>query len=142
MKIAIKRLNDAYLMEAQNEEGATIRLDTSPAHGATEVAFRPMQLLLAGIGSCSTIDIVDILKKQRQPLQHITVSIEGEREADKVPSLFQTIHLHYKVFGNLEENKVRQAVQLSMEKYCSVAKTLEKTAQITYSFEILPHESL
>lgn len=138
MKITVKRLNDAYLMEAQNEEGASIRLDTSKEHGATEVAFRPMQLLLAGIGSCSMIDIVDILKKQRQSLQHIEVSVEGEREKEKVPSLFETIHLHYVLHGEIEENKAKQAVQLSMEKYCSVAKTLEKTAQITYSFEIKP----
>jgi putative redox protein len=136
MKITVKRLNEAYLMEAQNEDGATIRLDTSPEHGATETAFRPMQLLLAGIGSCSTIDIIDILKKQRQPLEHIEAVVDGEREKDKVPSLYETIHVHYILFGDLDQDKCKIAIELSLSKYCSVAKTLEKTAQITYSFEV------
>ncbi len=136
MQIHIKRLNDAYLMQAQNEAGAVIRLDTAPEHGATETAFRPMQLLLAGIGSCSTIDIIDIMKKQRQELKGIEVTIDGEREKDKVPSLFTTIHLHYTLLGNIDEAKAKIAIDLSLEKYCSVAKTLEKTAVITHSFEI------
>jgi len=138
MRIQIKRLNDAYLMQAQNEEGAIIRLDTAPSHGATEVAFRPMQLLLAGVGSCSTIDIIDILKKQRQTVQDIEVSVDGEREKDKTPSLFATIHIHYTLYGNVDETKAKNAIALSLEKYCSVAKTLEKTAVITHSFEIKP----
>lgn len=138
MRISIKRLNNAYLMQAQNEEGAIIRLDTSPEHGATEVVFRPMQLLLAGIGSCSTIDIIDILKKQRQHLQDIGVSVDGEREKGKEPSLFTTVHLHYTLYGDIDEAKANTAIELSVNKYCSVAKTLEKTATITYSFEVKP----
>jgi putative redox protein len=138
MKITVKRLNEAYLMEAHNEEGATIRLDTSKEHGATEVAFRPMQLLLAGIGSCSMIDIVDIMKKQRQQLKHIEASIDGEREKDKTPSLWETVHVHYTLYGDLDHAKTESAIVLSLEKYCSVAQTVGKTARITHSFEIRP----
>jgi putative redox protein len=95
-----------------------------------------MQLLLAAIGGCSTIDIVSILQKQRQPLEDISITVDGEREPNVEPSLFQTIHVHYVLKGDLDEEKVRRAVDLSMQKYCSVAKTLEKTAHITYDFEI------
>lgn len=96
-----------------------------------------MQLLLAGLGGCSTIDIVGILKKQRQELEDIRVTVDGEREPNVEPSLFQDIHVHFTLTGNLDEDKVRKAVDLSMEKYCSVAKTLEKTARITYDFKIV-----
>jgi len=136
MQIEIQRLNDAFWMEAKNEAGNTISIDSSLEAGGSNLGFRPMQLLLAGIGSCSAIDIIDILKKQRQDLTDIKVQVDGEREKDKVPALWETIHVHYILKGNLEDEKVKKAVDLSMNKYCSVAKTLEKSANITYSYEI------
>jgi putative redox protein len=136
MQIEIQRLNDAFWMEAKNEAGNTISIDSSLETGGSNLGFRPMQLLLAGIGSCSAIDIIDILKKQRQDLTDIKVQVDGEREKDKVPALWETIHVHYILKGNLEDEKVKKAVDLSMTKYCSVAKTLEKSANITYSYEI------
>ncbi len=86
--------------------------------------------------ACSTIDIISILKKQRQPLEDIKISITGERE-DAVPSPFVSAHIHFKLFGKLEPDKVQKAVSLSVDKYCSVAKTIEKTTKITHSFEII-----
>ncbi|MCU0354310.1 MAG: OsmC family protein [Cytophagales bacterium] len=136
MKIELKRKNQAVHLEAVNEDGASIHIDGSPAVGGENKGFRPMQLLLAAIGGCSTIDIVSILQKQRQPLEDISITVDGEREPNVEPSLFQTIHVHYVLKGDLDEEKVRRAVDLSMQKYCSVAKTLEKTAHITYDFEI------
>jgi putative redox protein len=112
-------------------------MDGSPAVGGENKGFRPMQMLLAALGGCSTIDIVSILKKQRQPVDDIAITVEGEREPGVEPSLFRDIRVHFTLKGNLDEDKVRKAVELSMEKYCSVAKTLEKTAAITYSFSVL-----
>jgi len=137
MKIQIERLNDAVHLRATNEEGASLEMDGSPAVGGEDKGFRPMQMLLAALGGCSTIDIVSILKKQRQPVDDIAITVEGEREPSVEPSLFRDIHVHFTLTGNLDEDKVRKAVDLSMEKYCSVAKTLEKTATITYSFSVL-----
>ncbi len=136
MKIQIERLNDAVHLRATNEEGASLEMDGSPAVGGEDKGFRPMQMLLAALGGCSTIDIVSILKKQRQPVDDIAITVEGEREPGVEPSLFRDIHVHFALKGNLDEDKVRKAVDLSMEKYCSVAKTLEKTATITYSFSV------
>jgi putative redox protein len=136
MKIELNRKNDAFHLEAVNESGNTIQMDGSPAIGGNNLGFRPMQLLLAALGGCSTIDIVSILRKQKQPLEDIKIVVDGEREPNVEPSLFQDIHVHYTLKGKLDEDKVKKAVDLSMQKYCSVAKTLESTAKITYSFTI------
>jgi putative redox protein len=136
MKISIQRLAAPYLMEASNEAGHTLLMD-SGADGNPAQAMTPMQLLLAGIGGCSTVDIVLILQKQRQNVADIQVQVQGERAKDQTPAVFTDIQLHYTLIGdNLEEEKVRRAIDLSIEKYCSVAKMLEKTANISYSFEI------
>ncbi len=137
MKIDLQRKNKVVHLEAINEDGATVQIDGSPAVGGENKGFRPMQLLLAALGGCSTIDIVSILKKQRQEIEDIRIVVNGEREPNVEPSLFQDIHIHFALTGNLDEDKVRKAVDLSMQKYCSVAKTLEKTARITYDFEII-----
>ena len=123
-------------LKAFNEEGASIDIDGAPAIGGENKGLRPMQLLLAGIGSCSTMDIVSILNKQKQQLDDIEVIIDGEREKDKTPSLFETIHVHFILTGNLDKNKVKRAIDLSANTYCSVSRILEKTAHITYSHEI------
>jgi putative redox protein len=95
-----------------------------------------MQMLLAALGGCSTIDIVNILTKQKQHVADIRITIDGEREPNVEPSLFRDIHVHFALKGDLSEEKVKRAVSLSMDKYCSVAKTLEKSAKITYDFSI------
>ena len=136
MKIDITRKNGLYHMQAVNDTGNTIDMDGSPAIGGENKGFRPMQLLLAAVGGCSTIDIVNILRKQREPLEDIQITVDGEREPNVEPSLFRDIHVHFTLKGNLSEEKVRKAVDLSMQKYCSVAKTLEQTAKITYDFSI------
>ena len=136
MKVNLKRINDACHLEVHNESGAVIHVDGAPEIGGQNLGFKPMQLLLAGIGSCSSMDIISILQKQKQPLTGLEVEVNGEREKNRVPSLFETIHVHFRVSGKLDEGKVKRAIDLSMNKYCSVAKTLEKTAIVTYSFEV------
>jgi putative redox protein len=137
IKIEINRLNDGFHMEALNEQGNSVHIDASPDIGGENNGMRPMQLLLAAMGGCSSIDIINILKKQRQDLKDIKITVTGEREKDAVPSLYTEVHAHFKLFGNLDRDKAEKAVALSVEKYCSVAKTLEKTAKVTYSFEII-----
>ncbi len=137
MQIKINRIDDDFRMEATNEDNNRVTLDASSAVGGHNAGMRPMQLLLAGIGGCSAIDVISILRKQRQPLNDIKVTVDGEREPDKVPSLFTKIHLHYELFGDLDEQKVARAVELSNEQYCSVGKMLEKAAEVTYDFTIV-----
>lgn len=138
MKIELNRLNDGFHLEAINEQGKSVHIDASPDIGGTNQGMRPMQLLLAAMGGCSTIDIINILKKQKQPLRDIKITVTGEREKDAIPSLFVEVHTHFRLYGSLDHEKVQRAVSLGVEKYCSVAKTLSYKAKITHSFEILP----
>jgi len=137
MKIVLTRLDDAYHMEAVNEEGCKIETDGAPAIGGGNKGMRPMQVLLSAAGSCSSIDIISILKKQKQKLDDLQVEITAEREKDKVPSLFTKIHIHFKLKGNLADEKVKRAVGLSIDKYCSVVKILEESAVVSSSYEII-----
>jgi putative redox protein len=132
MHIELKRLDDAYHFEASNEDGNTVVMDGSVALGGKGLGARPMQLLLMGIGGCSGIDIVSILKKQKQVITGFDISIDGEREVDVVPALFENIAVHFQLEGALDAAKVKRAVMLSMDKYCSVSKIIEKSAKITY----------
>ncbi|PWN05687.1 OsmC family protein [Rhodohalobacter mucosus] len=136
MKITIQRLNNDVHMEAVNEDGVSVNMDGTPDIGGKNLGFRPMQMLLAAAGGCSTIDIIGILKKQRQELDDIRVEITGERISLGDYTEFKTIHLHYILTGKLDKKKVERAIDLSLNKYCSVTKTLEKTATVTSSFEI------
>ncbi len=135
--IEINRLGEGFHMEAVNEQGNTLHMDASPDIGGTNSGMRPMQLLLAAFGGCSAIDLISILKKQRQDLRDLKIAVTGERETGVVPALYTEVHAHFKLYGELDPEKVEKAVSLSVEKYCSVAKTLEKTAKVTYSFEIV-----
>lgn len=137
MKITLNRIDDAFHMEAINEDGCKLDTDGAPKIGGHNQGMRPMQLLLVAAGSCSSIDIISILKKMKQDLKDLQVEVSGEREADVVPSLFTDIHIHFKLTGNLDESKVKRAVELSMTKYCSVVKTLEKTAKVTFSYDVI-----
>lgn len=141
-KIELNRLNDGYHFEAANEDGDTIHLDASADIGGAGKGMRPMQVLLAATGGCSAIDIINILKKQRQDLKDLKITVNGERQKDVTPALYETVHIHYRFFGNLDAEKVEKAINLSLEKYCSVSRTLEKAgATVTSTYEIIPAES-
>ncbi len=139
IKIELNRLNDGFHFSAENQNGNSVQLDASPDIGGTDQGMRPMQMLLAAMGGCSAIDIIHILKKQRQDLQDMKITVTGEREKDATPSLYQSVHAHFRFYGNLDPDKVEKAINLSIEKYCSVSRTLENAgAKITHSFEIHP----
>jgi putative redox protein len=136
MKITLEKLDGKLHMEANNEEGGKIRIDGTRSIGGIKGGISPMQLLLAAAGGCSTIDIINILEKQRQNLKNIHVDVDGDRQKVSTYSEFKTIHMHYILEGDLDPDKVEKAIELSIGKYCSVSKALEKSSRITYSFEI------
>lgn len=127
IRIDVERVHDDYGFEATDAYGHKVKIDTSPETGGDNFGSRPMQLLLMGLGGCSGIDIVSILKKQRQELTGFHARIEGEREAGKEPSLWKTVTIVFELKGNLDPEKAYRACELSMEKYCSVAETLRKS---------------
>lgn len=137
MKIELSRADDAYHFISTSEDGHTVISDGSTAIGGGNKGMRPMEMVLAALASCSSIDIVLILKKQRQTLKDIKVTITGNRATDQIPAVFTDIHIHFRLFGNIKPKKAEQAVTGSMERYCSVSKMLERTVKITHSHEII-----
>jgi putative redox protein len=136
MKINIKRINDEYGMEAINEEGNRLLLDNASNNGEPKTGMSPMQLILTAVGGCSAIDVLLILKKQKQVIESFEVEIDGNKEKIEDYSLFKDICLHFKMSGSIDADKAERAVKLSLEKYCSVSKILEPTANISYKIAI------
>ncbi|HTK43039.1 MAG TPA: OsmC family protein [Gemmatimonadales bacterium] len=137
MRAVVRRRNGAVHFVAETGNGGVVPIDGAPAIGGEGLGARPMELLLSALGGCAGIDVVGILAKQRQALDDLTVTVEGER-APGEPSLFTRIQVHFAATGPVDEAALRRAVELSMEKYCSVARVLEHTASITYSHAIAP----
>ncbi|WP_291907162.1 OsmC family protein [Chitinophaga sp. CB10] len=126
MKIALQRIDDGFNMEAVDENGHKVLMDSSVENGGKNNGIRPMQMIIMGLGGCSAIDIVMILKKQRQEITDFRIEIEADREKGKEPSLWENAHLVFHLSGNIDADKAARAVELSMNKYCSVAETLRK----------------
>ncbi|MEO5892544.1 MAG: OsmC family protein [Ferruginibacter sp.] len=126
IEINVKRIEGDFGFEAVNATGHTLKMDTSPESGGTNFGIRPMQVLLMGMGGCSGIDIVMILKKQRQTVENFSMKIEGERESGKEPSLWEDVKIVFELTGNIDPDKAERACELSMNKYCSVAETLRR----------------
>lgn len=135
--IQINRKEGDYSFEAKDENGHIVRLDTSDEMGGTNSGVRPMQALLIGLGGCSGIDIVSILKKQRSTIDDFSMKIYGEREKGKEPSLWESVHIDFELKGNIEEDKAERACALSIDKYCSIAETLRRSGtKITWKVRI------
>ncbi|HTB32164.1 MAG TPA: OsmC family protein [Bacteroidia bacterium] len=136
-KILLERVKGDFGFEAKDAFGHTVPMDTSEETGGNNFGVRPMQMLLMGIGGCSAIDIVTILKKQRQHVDDFKIEIEGEREKGKEPSLWQNVRIKYFLKGKIEPEKAKRACELSMGKYCSVAATLLAAgSKITWSVKL------
>lgn len=136
MKARVKWVEDALFL-AESGSGHAVVIDGPPEAGGKNLGPRPMEMLLLGLGGCSSFDIVDILKKGRHPVSGCEVQISAER-AESVPKVFTKIQMHYIVTGTgLAESAVQRAIDLSAEKYCSASIMLGKTADISYDFEIV-----
>ncbi|MFP4112970.1 MAG: OsmC family protein [Spirochaetota bacterium] len=133
----LSRVNQKVHFQAHDPSGHVIHVDGAERVGGEDAGFRPMQLLLAAHASCTAMDLVPILEKQRQRLDDIRITASGER-GDGVPSPFTSIHLHYDLFGKIDETKAERAVDLAVNKYCSVGEMLKHAVRITFSLAINP----
>lgn len=125
--VNLQRKKGDFGFEATDANGHTVRMDTSIETGGDNFGVRPMQMLLMGLGGCSAIDIVMILKKQRQQVDDFSIHIEGERELEKDATLWQQVKIVFTLTGTIDKEKAERACELSMNKYCSVAETLKKS---------------
>jgi len=124
-KIELSRVSGDYGFEAKDEYGHIVRMDSNPQSGGQDFGVRPMQMLLMGLAGCSAIDVISILKKQRQEVKDYKMIVNGDREPDKEPSLWKEINIEFHIYGDVDMDKAQKAVDLSVTKYCSVAATLE-----------------
>lgn len=131
MKITLNRINDDYLFECKNASGNSILLDNLSASENSK-GVSPMESLLMAVAGCSGIDMVSILKKQRQEITDFKAEVEGERVQVDEAKPFKTILVKFFVEGNIDAKKAERAAALSFEKYCSVSKTIEPTATVNY----------
>ena len=136
IEINLHRVNGDFGFEAKDANGHMVRMDSSDESGGENFGVRPMQMLLMGLGGCSAIDIVMILKKQRQTIEDFSIKITGEREPGKEPSLWQNAKIIFMLKGTIDKEKAERACQLSMDKYCSVAATL-KNGGTDLSWEVV-----
>ncbi len=136
MKARVKWLDNMSFV-GESGSGHSIVMDGAPESGGRNLAARPMEMVLMGMGGCTAFDVVAILKKARQPISDCIVELSAER-AEEIPKIFTKIHVHYLVKGRgLSEKQVEKAVNLTADKYCSVSIMLAKSAEITHDFEII-----
>jgi putative redox protein len=125
-----------YGLTLTDVSGNSMMIDIPVDQGGTAKGMRPMQTVLAALIGCSSVDVVSILKKQKQEINSFRLEVDGNREEGKEPSLWQNVQLKFLVDGNLDPSKVYRAAELSVNKYCSVAETLRK-AGTAISFTVL-----
>ncbi|MGR8978826.1 MAG: OsmC family protein [Gammaproteobacteria bacterium] len=128
---------DGVMFVGESGSGHAVVMDGPPDHGGRNLGIRPMEMLLLGVGGCSSFDVVEILQKGRNDIVDCVCEITAER-VDAVPSVFTKIHLHFIVSGReLKAAAVERAVKLSAEKYCSASIMLSKAVDITHDFEVI-----
>ena len=135
MKTTVKWI-DNMLMVGESASGHGIVMDGPEEIGGHNLGVRPMEMLLLGMGGCTTVDVISILKKMREDVVDCRCEVSGVR-ADEHPKIFTDIHIHFIISGNnLDEKKVEKAITLSAERYCSASLMLGKAAKVTHDFEI------
>ena len=121
---------------AEDRESNQVSIDGSLEIGGDNQGTRPMMMVLMGLASCASMDIVTILNKSKQVFDDFSVKVKAQR-SDDIPKVFTKIHLEFIICGKVEQKRFSHAVKLSVEKYCSVAEMLNRSAEITYATKII-----
>ncbi len=139
MKAQVKWAGDLTFLGHGEKSTHGVVMDAGKEAGGLGIGASPMEMLLMGAGGCASIDIVMILEKGRQQITGCEVEVTGQRR-DEMPKVFTSIHMHFIITGrDLIEQRVKQAVDLSMEKYCSVSLTLAQGLEMSFDFEVRDH---
>jgi len=136
MEINLVRKNKKFNFEAVNPAGQAVEIDAKPEIGGEGKGFRPMEMLLVGLGGCSGIDMVNVLQKQKEPLADLKINIKATRRDEEMPPIFEQINIHFDLYGPLNQQKVERALSLTFEKYCSVSNILGRSAILKYTYTI------
>ncbi len=136
MQVELLRVDDDFHFEAVGPSGVAQHIDAATNIGGHNLDARPMEMLLMGLAGCSAIDIILMMKKQKQVIDGFRLKVEGQRVTDAIPAPFKKIHITYLLKGQIDPDKLQRAIDLSMDKYCSATAQLRPSAEITCSFEI------
>ena len=138
MKVELKRVNDAVHFEASAPSSSVkVHIDGSPELGGEGLGVRPMEMVLMALASCSALDLVSILKKQKQDLKDFSVSVEGQRR-EELPPVFTKINMSFTLTGDIDQAKAERAAELAVKKYCSVHDMLVAGGvEINYTIDIV-----
>lgn len=135
MEVVLNRLDQDFHFEAKGSSPIPVHIDAAEGIGGHNAGARPMELLLMGLGGCTAIDVILILKKQRQVVEDFQIRVSGDREkiegTEKTP--FRQINIQFELKGQIDGNKALKAIQMSMDKYCSATAQLEPSATITHT---------
>lgn len=131
MRVTLESTHGELNFKGTNDRGQSLQFSGS------KESVSPMEAVLMSAAACSAIDVEIFLNKMRQPFEKIEVEVKGTR-VDAVPAVFSDIHLHYVIYGNVKPEKAKKAVEMSMEKYCSVSIMLQKAVKMSHSHEIVP----
>ena len=130
-------LQEGSTFEGVAGSGHLVTMDVAPEVGGQNLGLRPMEMVLLGLGGCTAIDVLHMLRKGRQVITDMRVELNAER-ADDAPKVFTRIHLHFALIGvGLDPHNIERAINLSASKYCSASMMLNKTAEMTHDFEIV-----
>lgn len=137
VNVHLERQEADFHFKATNAEGLSIDIDDGTAYeDGKGHGVGPMQLLMMAIGGCSGVDIVSILQKGRQQIESFSIDVSGTKPDGVAPSVYETVEVHFILNGDIDPAKVQRAVDLSLGKYCSVARIIEKTAEISYRYSV------
>ncbi len=140
MKARIKWIEGAALL-GEADSGHAVVLDGPPEIGGRNLGLRPMEMILIGLGGCTASDVVTILNRSRQSVTNCVIELAATR-ADAPPKVFTHIHIHYIVTGrNVQDSKVKRAIDLSTEKYCSATIMLRQAVTITHDYSVLESDT-
>ena len=135
MKAHVKQVEGLSLV-GKSDSNHWVPLDSSKTFGGSEAGSKAMEMVLVALGGCTAMDVLSLLKKMRQDVRDFDVELDAER-AEGHPAVFTKMHLHYIIIGNdINSDNVNKAINLSMNKYCSVSAMLKKSVEITWDFEI------
>lgn len=137
VNVHLERQEAAFHFKATNAEGQSIDIDDGTAYeDGKGHGVGPMQLLMMAIGGCSGVDIVSILQKGRQEITSFSIDVSGAKPDGVAPSVYESVDVHFNLEGDIDPSRVKRAIELSLGKYCSVSRIIEKTAEISYRYTV------
>ncbi len=137
MKTYLSSTSQPARFAISNEKGHTVMVEAKREHGGSESAPSPTELLMMSQAGCTAIDVTTLLKKMRQPIEKIEIESSASRTPGQIPDVLDTLHLHFRMYGDIDPAKAEKAIRMSIHQYCPISKMIDQVTNITFSVDIL-----